>query len=386
MASSTSTSSSHANQSTPLSPNSLIAQVYYDPKQTGAYYGSVKKIFENSSLRKHNISEGQIKQWLMSQESTTVHRGIHRRFKKNRVLSIHEYNMFDLDLADFSNIAKENDGYHFLLLAIDILSKKLYGVAIKNKATPEILRALKIIFSSLPKPVSKVRSDSGAEFTSKQAENYFKSLNIKHTIARNTETKANYVERVIRTIRGRLARFFTYNQTRRYIDNIQDFIYSYNNSFHRSIGMTPNQVNSKTEWIAFKNHYLLPLQKKPKKRKTKVYNQYKIGDSVRISRLRSTFPSKYGSNWSFEIFRIKNAYIREGIPVYKLADWNGEIIKGVFYQNEITKITAQNSDFYHIDQVLKRRKKGKKITHYFVSWKGWPATFNSWISAAQLKK
>jgi hypothetical protein len=40
--------------------------------------------------------------------------------------------MFDLDLADFSNIAKENDGYHFLLLAIDILSKKLYGVAIKN--------------------------------------------------------------------------------------------------------------------------------------------------------------------------------------------------------------------------------------------------------------
>ena len=125
---------------------------------------------------------------------------------------------------------------------------------IKNKATPEILRALKKVFSGLPKPVSKVRSDSGSEFTSKQVESYFKSLNIKHTIARNTETKANYVERVIRTIRGRLARFFTHKQTRRYIDNIQDFISSYNNSLHRSIGMAPNQVNSKTEWIAFKNH------------------------------------------------------------------------------------------------------------------------------------
>jgi hypothetical protein len=293
--------------------------------------------------------------------------------------------MFDLDIADFSSFAKENDGYHFLLLTIDILSKKLYGVPIKNKSTPEILRALKIIFQQISNPIQKIRSDAGGEFTSHQVENYFKSLKIKHTIARNTETKANYVERVIRTIRGRLAKFFTHNQTHRYIDSIQDFISSYNNSFHRSIGMAPNQVNKKTEWKAFRNNYLLPLQEKKKKRKTKVYNKYKIGDTVRISRLRSTFPSKYGSNWSFEIFHIKNAYVREGIAVYKLSDWNNEIIKGVFYENEINKVTTKASDFYHVDQILKRKRRGKKITHYFVSWKGWPATFNSWISASQLK-
>jgi hypothetical protein len=195
-----------------------------------------------------------------------------------------------------------------MLFVIDILSKKLYGVPLKNKATPEIMRGLKQIFSNMPKPVLKIRTDSGSEFTSKQAEEYFKSLNMKHTIARNTETKANYVERVIRTIRGRLARFFTHKQTRRYIDNIDDFISSYNNSYHRSIKMSPNHVNSKTEWIAFRNNYLIPIQSKKRTRKSKVYNKYNIGDNVRISRLRSNFPSKYGTNWTFEIVHIKKGF------------------------------------------------------------------------------
>jgi hypothetical protein len=247
------------------------------------------------------------------------------------------------------------------------------------------LRGIKIIIGNIGRPIKKIRSDSGGEFVSKEFEKYLKTQNIKHIIARNTETKANYVERVIRTIRGRLARYFTYNQTKRYIDNIDDFISSYNNSLHRTIGMSPNEVNNKTEWVAFRNQYLTPLENTRKKRKQKAFNQYKIGDNVRISRLRSTFPSKYGSNWTFEIFTIKKAFIRDGLPVYKLVDWNKESIKGVFYQSELNKVSPSDADFYHIDEVLKKRTRGKKVTHYFVSWKGWPSTFNQWITAAQLR-
>jgi hypothetical protein len=149
--------------------------------------------------------------------------------------------------------------------------------------------------------------------------------------------------------------------------------------------MSPNQVNNQTEWKAFRNNYLIPLENKKRTRKTKVYNKYKIGDNVRISRLRSNFPSKYGTNWTFEIFHIKRAFIREGIPVYKLTDWNNDLIKGIFYENELNLVSADAADFYHIEKILKTRRRGKKITHYFVSWKGWPDTFNSWITAAQMK-
>jgi hypothetical protein len=48
-------------------------------------------------------------------------------------------------------------------------------------------------------------------------------------------------------------------------------------------------------------------------------------------------------------------------------------------------MTTNEADMYHIDQILKRRRRGKKVTHYFVSWKGWPSSFNSWISAEQMK-
>ena len=313
----------------------LLTQVYYNPKEAGSYYGSISKIHQNPRLLKHKITKHKIKTWIKTQEALTIHKGIRRKFKRNRVLAIHALDMMDIDLADFSSISKQNDDYKFLLFAIDILSKKLYGVPLKNKTSGEILQGMKIIFSKTPKLPLKVRSDSGGEFVNNILNNYVKSLKIKHTIARNTETKANYVERVIRTIRGRLEKFFSHKQTHRYIDHIQDFITSYNNSLHRSIKMAPNKVTAQTEWLAFKNNYIDPLvSKKIYHRKRKVDNRYKVGDSVRISKLKSQFHSKYDNNWTYEFFTVLKSFIREGIPVYKVGDWHGERIKGIFYQSE----------------------------------------------------
>ena len=50
------------------------------------------------------------------------------------------------------------------------------------------------------------------------------------------------MERVIRTIKGRLGRYKTKNRTRRWVDALDKIITSYNNTYHSSLGMTPNQV------------------------------------------------------------------------------------------------------------------------------------------------
>ena len=75
-------------------------------------------------------------------------------------------------------------------------------------------------------------------------------------------------------------------------------------------------------------------------------------------------------NWSEELFFIKK--IKNTVPwTYVLIDFNGEEIIGTFYENELQK-AKQNK--FRIEKVIK--KKGDK---FYVKWKGYDNSFNSWI-------
>ena len=88
---------------------------------------------------------------------------------------------------------------------------------------------------------------------------------------------------------------------------------------------------------------LKPKQKK-KQKATRLPQQfrYKVGDLVRISYQRHPFERDYQEKWTEEVFVINSRQRREGIPVYKLKDWNGEEIKGTFYQSELQKVNKSN--------------------------------------------
>ena len=62
----------------------------------------------------------------------------------------------------------------------------------------------------------------------------------------------------------------------------------------------------------------------------------KIGDFVRISKYKTIFAKGCTSNWSEEVFMIKN--VKNTVPrTYFINDFNGEEIVGTFYENELQK-------------------------------------------------
>ena len=73
---------------------------------------------------------------------------------------------------------------------------------------------------------------------------WFDHKNILHSVTHN-EKKANYVERLIRRIKKRIVKFFQHQNSLRYVDNLQQFVTSYNDTYHSSIKMRPNRVNAK---------------------------------------------------------------------------------------------------------------------------------------------
>ena len=112
----------------------------------------------------------------------------------------------------------------------------------------------------------------------------------------DSDSKAAVVERFNRTIRERLARYMTANNTKRWIDYLPEAVANYNNTFHRSIGMAPNLVSFENRQDVFKNLY--------PNVDMKVKCKLKVGWRVRIPRKKNIFEKGFTPNWTSQIYII----------------------------------------------------------------------------------
>ena len=97
-------------------------------------------------------------------------------------------------------------------------------------------------------------------------------------------------------------RYFTYKQSYRYVDELQNFVDSYNNTYHRTIKMPPNEVDKADEtrvwWTMYWPKHLIRTKKR---------------------------------------LIITRRYLRGGLPIYKIKDYHDDDIQGTFYQSELQK-------------------------------------------------
>ena len=91
------------------------------------------------------------------------------------------------------------------------------------------------------------------------------------------EDKAVVVERFNRTLKTRMWKYMSANNTYRYIDVLDELLRKYNSSYHRSIRMTPTKASDKrnesTVWNHLYGDAVDPINPK-----------LKVGDRVRISK------------------------------------------------------------------------------------------------------
>ena len=157
------------------------------------------------------------------------------------------------DLVDLSNLKIDNDGMTVLLTVIDIFMKVAWCVPLKNKSAASLVTALKSTFTEgWPKTL---QTDQGLEFLNRSIQALLKKYGFHHFSTHNAETKTSIVERFNETLKTRMWRYFTKHQTLRFIDVLQDFVQSCNNTHHRSIGMIPSQVNAKNQEVVWQRLY-----------------------------------------------------------------------------------------------------------------------------------
>ena len=363
----------------PQKHKDYLSSIYFNPSHPGSY-GSPASLYRVVKREgKFQISLNAIGKWLQGIDSYTLHRQPRRKFKRNKVYVPRMDYQWDADLMDMTKISTYNDGYSYVLLVIDILSRYVWTVPLKSKRGEEVVKAFQSIIGQ-PRELTKVRTDKGTEFTNHKVQSYFRSVNVEHFVTQNEEIKANYAERAIKSIKGKVYKYFTENQTRRYIDVLESFTESYNSSFHRSIGMSPKDVNKENELEIHNKLYYpdISISTLPRKR-----FKYHVGDFVRLVHSKKPFTREYDERWTGELFKIVDRKFRDGIPIYRIEDYSGDDILGTFYEPELQKVIEP--EIYKIDKILKTRKRKGQPKEFLVRWLRWPAKYDLWITEKDMK-
>jgi hypothetical protein len=303
--------------------------------------------------------------------------------------------------------ASTNDKYRYILLGIDCFSRYAYARPLKTKQGHNVCKAIEEILDEaehhLDRKIKTIHCDEGKEFYNKHVGDLLKSKFIT-MFSTKSPTKAQMVERLIRTLRSRQERINTFKGSRRWTETFPQLVKSYNKTHHSSLpkNMAPADVNLHNEravWLYLYEDEMIntpkSLQKEIralKKGKPMILNtstkSLNIGTPVRISKVKRLFEKAYYQNWTDELFFISS--ISSTKPeTFRLADSDGEIIEGLFYKEELqpirfgSNIKGQKGQIFAIDNVLKEeiRKDGKK--HMLVSWRGFPASQNSWVRSDQ---
>ena len=154
-----------------------------------------------------------------------------------------------------------------------------------------------------------------------------------------------------RTLKTRIWRYFTKTQSVQYVEHLQAFTQSYNDTYRRSIGMAPSEMtstNQETVWQRLYGHVSVGTPK------------FRDADRVRISKAKRHFEKGYMANWTDELFTIVDAH-RSDPPVYRLVDWHGDKMDGTFYEPELQKVVVPKGKMYRVESILRWSNKRREV-------------------------
>lgn len=295
-----------------------------------------------------------------------LHKPARRNFVRRRIHVYSKNDLFHSDLIDLISYSRENRGFRYILCVIDCFTKYAWCVPLKSKKGVEVAAAIDGILANRRPNLLQV--DRGTEYYNKNVNNVMKKYDIKMYSTYST-TKAAIAERFIRTIKEKMFRQFTASGSHEWLTILPELMTNYNNSVHRTIGMTPVQADSNPSRV---KHYDIKRTTEAAPR----MRRFSVGDKVRISVYKGVFTKGYLPNWSTEVFTIIKVN-KTAPPTYLLEDYTGSPISGGFYAEEICKTVYPND--YLVERVI--RTKGRRA---FVKWLGFDSTHNSWLDKNDL--
>lgn len=255
-----------------------------------------------------------------------------KKFPRRRIIARFPFDVWMADTVVYLNLKSYNDNYSYIIVMIDCFTRKVWAVPTKQITRDHASDAIESVFKTLERFPTHFVTDRGMEFWNDESRAVFKNYGINHySIPTKSESKASMVERVIRTIKTRLARYMQLKKTNRWIDVLDEIVENYNQTPHSTTGYKPNDVNETNQKKLYRKLYNnLPTEPR-----------LKLGDKVRIKIEKRMFEKGYTQNWSDEIYVITKILDSQGVVWYRVSDFDGGQEPGIYYYNQLNLVSSK---------------------------------------------
>lgn len=343
----------------------LIAEGIYYNVNHPASYGGRERLY--NAMRKHGWDRKATQHFLEKQNTYLLQKEKKSRFPRNKIITYHKDYQHQADLIDMREYSRDNDGYNYIIVIIDCFTRFCWLKAIKKKDANSMVDAFEQIYSRLAPVPLRLQTDRGTEFMCKPMLKWYKQHDIHYFTTQGVGFKCAFVERLNRTLKYRLFRYFIRQGSHRYIDILDQLAHSYNTSVHRTIGMTPQQARTVLP-NALPVNFTQARVRKP---------TLQVDEDVRIAYDKGKMDRGYWKTFSDATYKVKRIFNNKEIPVYELEDYFKKKLPRRFYGREL----ARTGDIpYHIAKIHARRRRGGR-EEIQVSWLGYPSSYRDWIDA-----
>ena len=258
----------------------------------------------HEQVKKRGITYNEVRDYVRAQEATQLFMKPKRIKNFFPIVAKHKYEILQVDLIDFSNIATANENYKYLFVCIDVFSRQVFIIPLKNRNTEIITDAIdEVVEITAP---SSITSDN--EFGTHAIKNYLKERGINlQTVDVGEHHKLGIVNRFCRTIREKINKYMVMYNTRKYINVLPKLVYNYNSSYHSGIKKVPNHVEEDDEDI-------INLTNKKYNKAKLEETKFNIGDMVRFIINKQQFEKGTLPHWS----KTTHAILTKNEHSYKL--------------------------------------------------------------------
>ena len=266
----------------------------------------------------YSIPLNKAKEALQHEDAYNLHREYKRPAVYNPYYVYERRKLIQADLIDISQISQSNDNKRYLLLLIDVFTRRIWVFPMETKSAREMVRKLQRWLAALDVSPSILMTDSGTEFVNAPVKALLDQWGIQWRRAVGT-SKACYAERANKSFQILIFKYLTALETLRYIDILPDLITTYNTRPHRSLEkMTPADADHPRMEAAVRAIHIRRYNKVNGRRKSPIF---KVGDRVRIktdSKAISSSRRAYAEQFHGEYFKVINVNTHLPIPMYTI--------------------------------------------------------------------
>ena len=302
-----------------MSDFETIAEVWRNNNYPGV--DRLTKLVKEKHPTKY-IRKAQVVQFLTEQTASQTFKEKRKSKPNGHIVANLVNELWQMDIFDLSRYEKRNDGFRYLLVCIDVFSRKAYVKAMKNKDTSTVINTFTHFLTHKTGPnIRSIIADQDPAWTNDTWLNFMEKENIAfNTNALKDHRALGIIDNFAKRIKLTLNKRFVDTNSTKWTDYIEKVITTYNNQEHRSLGeTTPNKVVKDTK---IQEKIQTINDEKAQKNTTK--SSFSVGDKVKKNMLiNESYPKGTDPKWSekrFEVTEVKGQRIRLNDKTYYLDD------------------------------------------------------------------